>query len=72
MTQTITPPPIDESTLMDLLGRIVVDAGATLHAALVVIGDKLGLYKALAGGRPVTPAELAERTDSPSATCASG
>ena len=29
---------------------------------MVIIGDKLGLYKAMAGGEPVTPAELAERT----------
>lgn len=61
MTQTINPPSIDESVLMDLLGRIVVDAGATLSAALVVTGDKLGLYRALAG-EALTPAELAERT----------
>ena len=61
MTQTTTPPPVDEATLMELLGRIVVDAGATLSSALVVTGDKLGLYRALAD-EPLTPAELAERT----------
>lgn len=61
MTQTITPPPIDEAALMDLLGRIVVDAGATLSAALVVTGDKLGLYRALADDA-LTATELAERT----------
>jgi 2-polyprenyl-3-methyl-5-hydroxy-6-metoxy-1,4-benzoquinol methylase len=36
--------------------------GASLHAALIVIGDRLGLYKAMANGEPVTPAELAART----------
>ena len=40
------------------------DLGATVHAANVVIGDKLGLYKALAAAGPSTPAELAERSDS--------
>jgi 2-polyprenyl-3-methyl-5-hydroxy-6-metoxy-1,4-benzoquinol methylase len=40
----------------------VDEVGATLNAALVVMGDKLGLYRALAGGGPLSPAELAERT----------
>ncbi|HEX5690534.1 MAG TPA: class I SAM-dependent methyltransferase, partial [Roseiflexaceae bacterium] len=39
------------------------DIGGTYHTALAVIGDKLGLYKALAGAEPQTPAELAARTD---------
>ena len=42
--------------------RAVDEVGATLNAALVVMGDKLGLYRALAGAGPLTPAELAERT----------
>ena len=53
---------IDESKLHELLGRAVVDFGAAFHAGLVVIGDKLGLYKALDEGGPMTPAELAEKT----------
>jgi hypothetical protein len=40
------------------LGQFVTDLGATVHAAMVVIGDRLGLYKALAAG-PLTVAELA-------------
>lgn len=48
--------------LDELLGKGVVDFGATFHAALVAIGDRLGLYKALAQGGPATPAELAKRT----------
>lgn len=36
--------------------------GASLHAPLILIGDKLGLYRAVADGKPVTPAELAART----------
>ncbi len=43
------------------LGKFVNDLGATFHAGMVVIGDKLGLYKALATG-PMTPAELAAKT----------
>ncbi|HSY21303.1 MAG TPA: class I SAM-dependent methyltransferase, partial [Polyangiaceae bacterium] len=53
---------IDEKTLNDLLGKIVTDVGAAMSAALVVIGDKLGLYKAIARSGPVTPAELAGAT----------
>ena len=43
--------------------QLVAELGATLNAALVVIGDRLGLYQALAGAGPLTPRELAERTD---------
>ena len=40
----------------------VGELGATLNAALVVIGDRLGLYKAMAGAGALTPRELADRT----------
>lgn len=53
---------IDQDKLHELLVKAVVDFGATFHAALVVIGDKLGLYKALAAAESLTPAELAEKT----------
>jgi hypothetical protein len=36
--------------------------GAAMHATLVLIEDKLGLYRAMAGAGPLTPAELATRT----------
>src|ERR671916_1180236 len=52
---------INEEKLNQLLGKFVADFGATFHAGLVVIGESLGLYKALAAG-PLTSAELAERT----------
>ncbi|MGZ7079729.1 MAG: methyltransferase domain-containing protein [Thermoanaerobaculia bacterium] len=52
---------INEQKLNEFLGRAVVDIGATLHAGLVVLGEKLGLYKALAAG-PMTPGELAKKT----------
>ncbi len=54
--------PIDQEKLNALLGQAVQDMGASLHAALIVIGDKLGLYKAMADGKQVTPADLAART----------
>jgi SAM-dependent methyltransferase len=53
---------IDNDQLHEFLGRFVGDLGATVHAANVVIGDKLGLYKALAASGPATPAELALAT----------
>jgi SAM-dependent methyltransferase len=55
---------LDMDKLNAFLGRAVVDIGATLHAGLVLIGEKLGLYKALAAADgPLTPAELARKTD---------
>jgi SAM-dependent methyltransferase len=54
--------PVREEKLNALLGQAVQDMGASLQAALIVIGDRLGLYRAMADGNPVTPAELARRT----------
>ena len=51
---------LDMDRLNAFVGRFVGDLGAAGHAGMVVIGDKLGLYKALAGG-PLTPAELAAK-----------
>ena len=53
---------IDQAKLDDFMGRFVGDLGAALSAALVVIGDRLGLYRAMADGEPVNPEELAQRT----------
>ena len=53
---------VDQGRLEHLMHSIVGDLGATMNAALVLIGDKLGLYRAMAGAGPMTPAELAERT----------
>jgi SAM-dependent methyltransferase len=44
------------------MGRFVSDLGAAMSAALVVIGDRLGLYRAMGDGEPVTAEELAQRT----------
>ena len=53
---------IDGDKLMQFVFRAVDEVGATLNTALVVMGDRLGLYRALAGAGPLSPAELAERT----------
>jgi SAM-dependent methyltransferase len=53
---------IDQAKLDEFMGRFVGDLGAALSAALVVIGDRLGLYRAMADGEPVTAEELARRT----------
>lgn len=54
---------INEDKMNAFLGKVVGDFGASLSSALVYIGQKLGLYKAMSDGGPVTPAELAQRTD---------
>ena len=52
---------IDEAKLNAFMGRFVNDLGAVMHAATIVLGDKLGLYKALAQG-PTNAEQLASRT----------
>src|SRR5579859_5000959 len=56
------PVEIDGEKLMQFVFRAVDEVGATLNTALVVMGDKLGLYRGLAGAGALTPAELAQRT----------
>ncbi len=53
---------IDQQKLDAFLGKFVGDLGATIHAGTVVLGEQLGLYKALAKA-PMTSAELAEKTN---------
>jgi SAM-dependent methyltransferase len=52
---------IDMDKLNSFVGQFVGDLGAAVHAGMVVIGEKLGLYKALAT-EPMTSAELAAKT----------
>jgi SAM-dependent methyltransferase len=59
---TIEERPLDLAKLEQFVFRAVDEVGATLNTALVVMGDRLGLYRALAGAGPLTPAELADRT----------
>lgn len=61
-----TPVPsreINEDKMHQFLGKVVGDFGASLSSSLAYIGQKLGLYKALAAAGPLTPAELAEKTN---------
>ncbi len=53
---------VDETKLQDFVGRFAGDLGAALHQTTVIIGDKLGLYAAMGDGAPLTPAQLADRT----------
>jgi len=53
---------LDESKLNAFMEKALTDMGAALHATLIVIGDKLGLYKEMVGAGWLTPAELAART----------
>ena len=62
MATSTAAPPIDEERLNALLGQAVVEFGATVNAALVVIGDRLGLYRELAASGPLSSTELATRT----------
>ena len=68
MTQTQTPMPteprtaIDPDRLQQLVEQAVGDFGSVLNATLVVVGDRLGLYRAIAAVGSVTSAELAEYT----------
>jgi 2-polyprenyl-3-methyl-5-hydroxy-6-metoxy-1,4-benzoquinol methylase len=56
------PVALDPAKLEAFVFRAVDEVGATLNAALVVMGDKLGLYRALAGSGPLAPEELAQRS----------
>ena len=54
---------VNPDALNALLGQAVQDMGAALQAPLVLIGDKLGLYRAMGDGTPVSAAELAKKTE---------
>ncbi len=54
--------PVDEDRLMAFVGQVVGELGAVVNAPLVVIGDQLGLYRAMADGTSMTPADLAAKT----------
>ena len=58
---TTQVPALDMDKLNAFIGQFVADLGAAAHSGMVVIGEKLGLYKALAEGA-MTPAQLAAKT----------
>jgi ubiquinone/menaquinone biosynthesis C-methylase UbiE len=58
---TAQVPTLDMNKLNAFIGQFVTDLGAAVHAGMVVIGEKLGLYKALAG-EPLSSAQLAAKT----------
>ena len=62
MSTTTQAIEVDGDKLMQFVFRAVDEVGATLNAALVVMGDRLGLYRALAGTDGLSPSELATRT----------
>ncbi|MFN8160265.1 MAG: class I SAM-dependent methyltransferase [Solirubrobacterales bacterium] len=62
MATVENPAAIDTEKLNEFVFRAVDEVGATLNAALVVMGDKLGLYRSLAGADSLTPVELARRS----------
>jgi SAM-dependent methyltransferase len=58
---TATVPQIDMNKLNAFIGQFVADLGGAVHSGMVVIGEKLGLYKALASG-PISSLQLARKT----------
>jgi len=58
-------PNIDEAKLEAFMGQALMDMGAIISAPLFIIGEKLGLYKAMAGAGPLTSEEIADRTGVP-------
>jgi SAM-dependent methyltransferase len=53
---------LDEARLNEFMGKALGDMGAAMMASLIAIGEKLGLYKAMAGAGQITSAHLAEKT----------
>ena len=60
---TPAPQTINEGKLHEFVMKAVGEMGAAMNAALIVIGDQLGLYKAMAGAGPLTSMEVAAKTE---------
>ncbi len=60
-TATADPPAIDQDKLMEFVFRSVGEVAATLGTALAVMGDRLGYYRVMADGGPISAADLARR-----------
>jgi hypothetical protein len=63
---------MDETKLTEFVEKAVGDVGALLGGAMVVIGDRLGLYRAMAGAGPLTPGDWPAAPAQPSDTYGSG
>jgi SAM-dependent methyltransferase len=59
---TTEAPPLDEGVLEQFVHQAVGDLAAAISGLMVHLGDRLGLYRAMAGAGPLTPADLAGRT----------
>lgn len=60
--EPVSPASLDSDKLHQLLGQMVSDIGAAVTGALVILGDRLGIYSALADAGPATSQELAGKT----------
>src|SRR3974390_2006505 len=58
---TVAVPQLDMNKLNAFIGQFVADLGAAVHSGMVGLGEKLGLYKALASG-PISSLQLARKT----------
>ena len=56
------PQAVNETKLQEFMMKAVGEMGAAINTALIVIGDKLGLYKAMVDSGPMTSADLAAKT----------
>jgi hypothetical protein len=62
MATTATSLTVNHDRLMQILGQTVGEIGASMNGPLVLLGDRLGLYKAMAGAGPMTAEALAKKT----------
>ncbi len=62
MAVQVETPVIDNDKLMEFIGKVVGELGAAVNAGLIVIGDRLGLYRSLAEAGPTSAGELAKRS----------
>ncbi|WP_342243258.1 class I SAM-dependent methyltransferase [Pseudomonas sp. OTU5201] len=53
---------MDESRLNDFMGKLVADMGGAAMLANIVLGEELGLYRAMADSQPISPDDLAAKT----------
>ena len=62
MATAAVPRALDPAKLDNFMNQAVGDMGAALHGVIVLLGDKLGLYRAMGDGEPVTAQKLSEKT----------